>query len=89
MEVGESNGRKVRRGGSAPAPTKSPGRGNANSHAKAGKTTICHSTGSSTNPYVEITISDNALKAHARHHDGRDIIPAPRRRLRGHRGAGR
>lgn len=44
---------------------------------KAGKTTICHSTGSATNPYVEITISDNALKAHARHHDGRDIIPAP------------
>lgn len=47
------------------------------SHAKAGKTTICHSTGSATNPYVEITISNNALKAHARHHDGRDIIPAP------------
>ena len=76
-KLGASKGRKVRRGGSTPAPTKSPGRGNANSHAKAGKTTICHSTGSSTNPYVEITISDNALKAHARHHDGRDIIPAP------------
>lgn len=44
---------------------------------KAGKTTICHSTGSETNPYVLITVSDNALKAHARHHDGRDIIPAP------------
>jgi hypothetical protein len=48
-----------------------------NPHAKAGKTTICHSTGSDTNPYVTITVSDNALKAHARHHDGRDIIPAP------------
>jgi hypothetical protein len=46
-------------------------------HAKAGKTTICHSTGSASNPYVEITISDNALPAHRRHHDGRDIIPAP------------
>jgi hypothetical protein len=49
----------------------------ANTHAKAGKTTICHSTGSATNPYVTITVSNNALKAHARHHDGRDIIPAP------------
>ena len=45
--------------------------------AKAGKTTICHSTGSATNPYVEITVSSNALSAHGRHHDGRDIIPAP------------
>ena len=45
--------------------------------AKAGKTTICHSTGSAANPYVEITVSNNALKAHARHHDGRDIVPAP------------
>ena len=48
-----------------------------NPHAKAGKTTICHATGSATNPYVTITISDNALPAHARHQDGRDIIPAP------------
>ena len=49
----------------------------ANVHAKAGKTTICHATGSATNPYVTITISDNALPAHRRHQDGRDIIPAP------------
>lgn len=49
----------------------------ANPHAKAGKTTICHATGSATNPYVAITISDNALPAHARHQDGRDLIPAP------------
>jgi hypothetical protein len=49
----------------------------ANPHAKAGKTTICHATGSATNPYVTITISDNALPAHARHQDGRDLIPAP------------
>jgi hypothetical protein len=47
------------------------------SHAKAGKTTICHATGSATNPYVEITISNNALPAHERHQDGRDIVPAP------------
>jgi hypothetical protein len=49
----------------------------ANPHAKAGKTTICHSTGSATNPFVTITLSDNALPAHTRHHDGRDLIPAP------------
>jgi hypothetical protein len=48
-----------------------------NTHAKAGKTTICHATGSTTNPYVTITISNNAVPAHQRHQDGRDIIPAP------------
>jgi hypothetical protein len=47
------------------------------SHAKAGKTTICHATGSETNPYVEITISNNAIPAHDRHQDDKDIIPAP------------
>ena len=49
----------------------------ANTHAKAGKTTICHATGSDKNPFVTITVSNNALKAHARHQDGDDIIPAP------------
>jgi len=42
-----------------------------------GKVTICHATGSATNPYVEITISVNAVAAHERHQGGRDIIPAP------------
>jgi hypothetical protein len=42
-----------------------------------GKTTICHATGSATNPYVQITVSNNALAAHSRHQGGRDIIPAP------------
>jgi hypothetical protein len=46
------------------------------SHAQAGKVTLCHATGSATNPYVEITISANALAAHQRHRDGRDIYPA-------------
>ena len=59
------------------APAAAPAQRPANSHAKAGKTTICHATGSATNPYVTITISDNALPAHARHQDGRDLIPAP------------
>jgi hypothetical protein len=37
--------------------------------ARAGKTTICHRTGSETNPWVEITVSDNSLDAHRRHGD--------------------
>lgn len=47
------------------------------SAASPGKTTICHATGSAKNPYVKITVSNKALKAHRHHHDGRDIIPAP------------
>ena len=42
---------------------------------KAGKVTICHATGSMTNPYVTITISENGLNGHG-DHEG-DIIPAP------------
>jgi hypothetical protein len=34
-----------------------------------GKTTICHRTGSATNPYVQITISNNAVAAHLANHD--------------------
>lgn len=42
------------------------------------KVSICHATGSETNPYVEITISENALNGDHGHasHEG-DIIPAP------------
>ena len=44
------------------------------------KVTICHATGSATNPYVEITVNTNAangekLNDHTHHDD--DIIPAP------------
>ena len=53
----------------APAP--------ASSAAPAGKTTICHATGSANNPYVRISVSNNALPAHAAHQDQQDIIPAP------------
>ncbi len=41
----------------------------------AGKITICHATGSATNPYNEITVSVNGLNGHGKHEG--DIIPAP------------
>jgi hypothetical protein len=34
-----------------------------------GKTTICHQTSSETNPFVVITVSNNALPAHVAHGD--------------------
>jgi hypothetical protein len=40
-----------------------------------GKITICHATGSATNPFTEITIDFNGLHGHINHKD--DIIPAP------------
>jgi hypothetical protein len=40
------------------------------------KVTVCHHTGSQTNPWVEITISENALPAHLGHHDG-DFVVTP------------
>jgi hypothetical protein len=64
--------RPVRARTSAPAP-----RTHTNNGVPHQKTTICHATGSAANPYVEITISNRAVKAHARHQDGGDIIPAP------------
>jgi hypothetical protein len=80
-----ANGRALANGhtksqthGNPAAPTPNPPAPPAtNTHAKAGKTTICHATGSATNPYVTITISNNAVPAHQRHQDGRDIVPAP------------
>ncbi|MFN2489082.1 MAG: hypothetical protein ABR529_04990 [Actinomycetota bacterium] len=47
---------------------------------KQGKVTICHRTGSESNPYVRIRVNRNALKGHRNHppKNGRnDIIPAP------------
>ena len=41
-----------------------------------GKVSICHSTGSATNPYNLITIDFNGLRGHIKHQD--DIIPAPK-----------
>ena len=39
------------------------------------KITICHATGSKTNPYNEITVSVNGLNGHDKHEG--DIIPMP------------
>lgn len=41
----------------------------------SGKVTICHATGSQTNPYNEITVSVNGLNGHDKHEG--DIVPAP------------
>jgi hypothetical protein len=43
----------------------------------AQKVPICHATGSATNPYVAITVSENAVAAHRSHQDRQDVIPAP------------
>ena len=40
-----------------------------------GKITICHATGSTKNPYIEITVSEQGLNGHDKHEG--DIIPMP------------
>ncbi len=41
-----------------------------------GQVTICHATGSASNPYVVIHPATPAvLRAHLDHHDGADIVP--------------
>jgi hypothetical protein len=49
-----------------------------NGNGPPGKTTICHATGSASNPFVVITPANPGVQnGHAGHQDGRDIIPAP------------
>lgn len=62
--------------GAAPGDGAAAGRpADPGSESDAGKVTLCHSTGSETNPFVEITISENGLNGHDGH-DG-DLVPAP------------
>ncbi|WP_221090301.1 hypothetical protein [Deinococcus aquaedulcis] len=56
--------------GSTTPPAATPPAGGATS----GRVTICHRTGSATNPYTLLTVSASALAAHRNHGD---IIPAP------------
>lgn len=57
--------------------TKQPAAPNDQEKAQAEKVSLCHATGSESNPYTEITISKNALKAHLDHQEGEDIYPVP------------
>jgi hypothetical protein len=53
----------------ASKPAKSDGNSTAAQDQYVGKTTICHRTHSQKNPFVVITVSNNALPAHAAHGD--------------------
>ncbi len=57
------------------SPTAGASPDHANEHPD--KVTICHATGSETNPFVVITISVNGLNGHDDHQNGEDVIPAP------------
>lgn len=54
-----------------------PAIGAAASNSNAGnKITICHATGSTTNPFVSVTADANGvINGHVNHQDTRDIIP--------------
>jgi hypothetical protein len=52
------------------------------------KVTICHKTGSESNPWVQIEISQNAWKAHAAHGDIQGNCPSPEKEDDGEGGDG-
>ncbi len=55
-----------------PAMAKSSNSNNSSNHSRI---TICHATGSESNPYVKITINKNGwLNGHEEHQDERDFI---------------
>jgi TolB protein len=55
---------------STPRPTETP-------RPPRERITLCHATGSATNPYVEITVSYNAVDGHGHEDHANDIIPMP------------
>jgi hypothetical protein len=55
----------------------SDGDGDGNGDGDGRFITICHATGSATNPFNEIRIPISAIPAHLEHQEGEDIIPAP------------
>jgi hypothetical protein len=69
-------GRNMDKGGILNAGCQVPaddGNGHGNGDDDSHKITICHATGSESNPYESITVSLKALKGHSQHGD--DIIP--------------
>lgn len=72
---GSSSSGNDDRGSSGSSSGSSSGGGSGNSgDDRNPKVTICHATGSTSNPWVSITIAQSALSAHSGHGD---IIPAP------------
>ena len=45
-----------------------------NSQIPDHKIGICHATSSAKNPYVFIVVDKHAVKAHTKHHEGKDIV---------------
>jgi signal peptidase len=65
--VGENNDGENNNGGD----------GNGNNGNSPNQITICHHTGSDTNPWEEITINENAWPAHEQHGDTQGPCPPP------------
>ena len=63
----DSPGKSAKKGDSAASPRKQAKTPAANQYG--GKTMLCHRTGSEENPFVLISVSNNAVPAHAAHGD--------------------
>lgn len=72
---GGPNSHKDRGSGKGPDHRKDKSQ-NSQTGGQAGKFLICHQTGSAENPYVQISVANDALKDGHGSHAG-DFIPAP------------